>query len=501
MSKKPSKRRKKTPTQSTVNLNHLLGESGSDSSTSSSSSPVRKANSSATPLPHNNLDALMMTSQLPSDIETDPEDDGFHTVKSNKAPAAKTKSAAATQSAPASTGQRGTAKNPNASTKLGKTKPIFVKSNYETINNFLKSANLPSRPLLKIINGQLITIQAPDLCCKEMILAKLREQKYQFHTFTEREMRKPAFFLKGYFKTTSEDLLETLNELGLPVTGVTIIPSKADHAVYRVQFGSNDINVATLNHHHKSIDFLIVRWESIDKSKRRSVQCGKCKAWGHTSANCGYHYRCIKCTNDHKPGECKRTTKTNTPEDSVQCVNCKGDHPANSTTCPAYIKYVHRITGAPDQSPAVHSPGTQQPPPVSQPAPPARRYHQQPPAKQRSAAKRLQSSTEHQQPAAKHPQKPKAAQTVEIQPRVTPRDRASYAETLARPQTQVVDGSIKLVSSFNSSASVPPSSVDPLLEGMIKTLQSQFESMLKALNESFLSMCQSLVDLHGSTQN
>jgi hypothetical protein len=61
---------------------------------------------------------------------------------------------------------------------------------------------------------------------------------------------------------------------------------------------------------------------------------------GHAASNCNRPYRCVKCTEEHLPGQCKRTTR----EGHAACVNCNGQHPANSIECPQYKKYTELIT-------------------------------------------------------------------------------------------------------------------------------------------------------------
>jgi hypothetical protein len=94
-----------------------------------------------------------------------------------------------------------------------------------------------------------------------------------------------------------------------------------------------------LNTHHKIIDNMIIKWEKFQKSSRSATQCHKCQRYGHSAVNCGHKYRCIKCVETHLPGNCKRTNR----ERSAKCVNCQGDHPANSRTCMFYLDYITKI--------------------------------------------------------------------------------------------------------------------------------------------------------------
>jgi len=72
-------------------------------------------------------------------------------------------------------------------------------------------------------------------------------------------------------------------------------------------------------------------------NSKRILQCYRCQAFGHTSANCFKTPRCVKCAQSHLTSECAKT-----PDTPAKCCNCSGDHPASYTQCPAYLKYQER---------------------------------------------------------------------------------------------------------------------------------------------------------------
>ena len=91
----------------------------------------------------------------------------------------------------------------------------------------------------------------------------------------------------------------------------------------------------------KKILHQIVYWEPLRKNQ--IFQCKRCQRVGHASANCNLPYRCVKCLDDHQPGQCKRT-KDPTNESTVACVNCqKFGHPAIYIGCP-YLLYAQNKT-------------------------------------------------------------------------------------------------------------------------------------------------------------
>ncbi|KAG5674229.1 hypothetical protein PVAND_004209 [Polypedilum vanderplanki] len=84
---------------------------------------------------------------------------------------------------------------------------------------------------------------------------------------------------------------------------------------------------------------IFVRWEVLDCSKKKLTQCYNCQQWGHSSNNCGYKSRCVKCRESHAPCECKRKSREGDPI----CVNCGGKHAANFRGCSEFMKYQQKI--------------------------------------------------------------------------------------------------------------------------------------------------------------
>ena len=57
------------------------------------------------------------------------------------------------------------------------------------------------------------------------------------------------------------------------------------------------------------------------------LQCYNCQVFGHQENKCGRHAVCCNC--------CGPSGVCDTP---AKCVNCSGDHPANSKQCPQWEK-------------------------------------------------------------------------------------------------------------------------------------------------------------------
>lgn len=68
--------------------------------------------------------------------------------------------------------------------------------------------------------------------------------------------------------------------------------------------------------------------------------------WGHATAHCNLTPKCLKCAGSHKTG----TACGENPE--IKCVNCDGQHLANSIECVVYKRIINnrrinkRVTSA-----------------------------------------------------------------------------------------------------------------------------------------------------------
>ncbi|KAG5674875.1 hypothetical protein PVAND_004820 [Polypedilum vanderplanki] len=173
---------------------------------------------------------------------------------------------------------------------------------------------------------------------KKIILDKLKIQQYRFHTFTEESEKSKIFLLKGFYLEKVENVKNYLVNAGLKVKSVKIFINHEDSPIYGVQI-EEKTSIYALNHCYKNIDSIFVRWEVLDRSKKKLTQCYNCQQWGHSSNNCGYKSRCVKCRESHAPGECKRKSREGDPS----CVNCGGKHAANFRGCSEFMKYQQKI--------------------------------------------------------------------------------------------------------------------------------------------------------------
>lgn len=100
---------------------------------------------------------------------------------------------------------------------------------------------------------------------------------------------------------------------------------------------TSDMTLKQIQQNIKAIMYTRVSWER-HINKKLLTQCHRCQGWGHATANCNRNPKCLKCASDHQTTDC--TKKKETP---AKCVNCGGAHPANATSCEAYIRKITEI--------------------------------------------------------------------------------------------------------------------------------------------------------------
>lgn len=222
-------------------------------------------------------------------------------------------------------------------------KPIIVETsaNISLQNIKLLAEKLPltSGFLLKHThtNVQILTKNSKD---KSTVVSSLKAINASFFSYTETSERDQIFVLKGHYYTEPEELLNKLKANNIPAIKVSHLGTNTRNPLFLVQFKRDEIQLSTLTYQHKVIDNLMVKWEKFKKSQTRVTQCKNCQDYGHGARQCGKLYRCVKCVLNHAPGECSRTTRDGNPT----CINCQGDHAANSKVCKFYKEYLHKIS-------------------------------------------------------------------------------------------------------------------------------------------------------------
>lgn len=235
--------------------------------------------------------------------------------------------------APIKTTTTATPKPPTASLKTGMP-PIFCFSgNVAEISRFAKGAKIEFK--LKNLNTTKTIINTVTREGFEGIKNFLKTRKIQSHTFTPREDRKNMLMLKGiHHSYSAEEIMEELVHEGIPAIKVSVFKSPRSKGkifnCFIVEINKeqdvNEVYKKTLLMNQK------VHWERLQN--KDVTQCRNCQRFGHIAINCGMPYVCVKCNEQHQPGECKRKESQGT---EVYCANCKKNgHPASYKGCPSY---------------------------------------------------------------------------------------------------------------------------------------------------------------------
>ncbi|KAJ2937667.1 hypothetical protein O0L34_g17477 [Tuta absoluta] len=219
-----------------------------------------------------------------------------------------------------------------ADIKEGWTHQVII----DFITGFTKTFHLQYRSQGKI------AIHCHDIEGHKALVEGLRNDNVFFHTFTRKEERSPKVVIKGLPTTVTEDLPTELAELGFNNAKITVLKSSkpnaknSSHPPILVQLApGGDVTK------FKQIRYLSSCVVQIQKytPKISGTQCYRCQRFGHSSRNCNFPERCVKCTGQHATKDCPKKDRT-TP---AQCCNCDDNHPANFSKCKERVKYLQHL--------------------------------------------------------------------------------------------------------------------------------------------------------------
>ena len=127
-------------------------------------------------------------------------------------------------------------------------------------------------------------------------------------------------------RVTSDDIKEGMVEQG--VTDVRRITVRRDGETkltntYVLTFNSPNLPTVV------KIGFMQVK---VDVYIPNPLRCYHCQVFGHHENKCGRHAVCCNC------GELEHCAPSGVCDKPAKCVNCSGNHPANSKQCPQWEK-------------------------------------------------------------------------------------------------------------------------------------------------------------------
>lgn len=283
-----------------------------------------------------------------SDIEYDDNCDPMNEPSASTADAEKTKQQNAKRRQQRADRSKGTKK-----TKLP---PFFVTgANMRSVIEHVKSElKRDDSFFCKKINKKRLSINVFNIEDYYTLKSSLKEKGIEFDTRTPKQDRIHSILLRGIASEYSEEEVKVaLENLKIPDVTITKVEKTNTKRLFKASFSSECFVIQTTSSSKlanlfkiHSILYQAVKWETIKRPD--VVQCTWCQRFAHVAKNCGHEFRCVKCPDKHKPGECKVPPLSEiTDENSAikpYCVNCRSyGHPASYRGCPRLAELKARI--------------------------------------------------------------------------------------------------------------------------------------------------------------
>lgn len=157
----------------------------------------------------------------------------------------------------------------------------------------------------------------------------MRARKINFFTFTPSEDKTKSLVLKGIDGGfPQEDILSALNDTKTEEVDIISVTNFATNNskklgrllpmfLVKISATSNISSLVKINR----ILHQFVSWEPLKKSD--NIQCKRCQRIGHVAMNCNLEFRCVKCAENHEPGQCKiLSSETPVDKSAIYCVHC-----------------------------------------------------------------------------------------------------------------------------------------------------------------------------------
>ncbi|GFR20788.1 nucleic-acid-binding protein from transposon X-element [Trichonephila clavata] len=229
-----------------------------------------------------------------------------------------------------------------------KVKPIMLRMN-EGYNLVLQDLNRKFPTATQKHTGEwfkIIAATSDDHRGITNLLTDLKQEYYSIPPLSERPLK---VVIKGLPATTDiNDISTDLINQGFPVIKVAQLTqrqSKFPLPIFMVEIRKHVPDAPDIFDLSKCC-YLSVTVDSFRK-RPGATQCYNCNYFHHSSVNCFLKTRCLKCSGEHRTGDCHIKEKIENP----QCINCKETgHLANSRKCSAFPQQKPK-KGATEQNP------------------------------------------------------------------------------------------------------------------------------------------------------
>lgn len=223
-----------------------------------------------------------------------------------------------------------------------RTPPIDIWTENQLATQLVITRNIPKHScVFSKINKTKMRIIPRTSDVRTKVLDYLNTQQIKYNTYTPADEKMQNILLKGTEINSSAVIEETLIRNGI-----------TPHRIQRLETGymrknnikSNIWQIVLLPKTDmkevtkiRYIAEWSVKWEIMRKPP--ITQCRRCQRFNHSASNCTLQYRCVKCPETHKPGDCPLDKSNN--KTKPYCVNCKGEHTANNAKmCPTFQKEI-----------------------------------------------------------------------------------------------------------------------------------------------------------------
>ncbi|CAH1188804.1 unnamed protein product [Phyllotreta striolata] len=252
--------------------------------------------------------------------------------------------------------------NPKPIEKTARPPAIIVREEPKTLTQILNTVNVTAYKIFAK-NNETCVLKTDNMEAYKKSISILDKTESQKYTYTPATEKPQTTILKGLGKNhTDAEIKSFINDRAPDVRIINIKRLQTRRSlredyiipIYIIQI-SPDSNLKSITE-IDTLNNIAVTWNKLKKTGK--TQCRRCQRIGHVSLNCTMPYRCVKCIEEHKPGECPITEKVQ-PE-KLYCVLCKKyGHPASYGKCPVKFNrasnntVTNQISAKPRQEPRV----------------------------------------------------------------------------------------------------------------------------------------------------
>lgn len=236
--------------------------------------------------------------------------------------------------------------NPSKNQKLP---PITITSPLGNYNVFIAKAKSFITGTITVSSGRNYTtkIFLDNIEDRNKLIHELKVSGDNFIAHPLKEEKPKHVVLKGMFTVETAHIQESIEtQINAKITKVVVMKQRTEpphHSPLYLVTVPHEVDMGAV----RKIKYIMnckIYWDTY-RNRRKTTQCYRCQDHGHGTLGCHNKPRCVKCDKPHLTKDCPKDSKT-----KAYCVNCTGEHRANSSTCPVYIQRLEMIQQRQKQS-------------------------------------------------------------------------------------------------------------------------------------------------------